>query len=145
MDRVGVLAPLWMLLLVVALRGLAALLIRSHNWSLLWLPELSLPLPWLPLPVPAAFLLWLGPLASVIWAALAASAITPVTSARFRLTRRAMRIPVHRGGWMREIPFSRDGRAIGSSSTRAGCGGGAGGGDLSARGMAIVCLAARGR
>jgi hypothetical protein len=76
MDRIGVLAPVWVLIAVLALCGLAALLIRSHSWSLLWLPALLLPLPWLPLPVPAAFLLWLGPLASVIWAALAASAVT---------------------------------------------------------------------
>lgn len=74
-DRIGVLAPLWVLVVVLGLCGLAALLIRSHRWSLLWLPALLLPLPWLPLPVPAAFLLWLGPLASVIWAALAASAV----------------------------------------------------------------------
>ena len=78
-DRVGVLAPIWVLLLVVALCGIAALLIRSHNWSLLWLPALLLPLPWLPLPVPAAFLLWLGPLASVVWAALAAAAATSIS------------------------------------------------------------------
>ncbi len=68
-DRVGVLAPLWVLVVILGLCGLAALLIRSHRWSLLWLPALLLPLPWLPLPVPAAFLLWLGPLASLIWAA----------------------------------------------------------------------------
>jgi hypothetical protein len=74
-DRIGVLAPLWVLVVVLGLCGLAALLIRSHRWSLLWLPALLLPLPWLPLPIPAAFLLWLGPLASVIWAALAASAM----------------------------------------------------------------------
>jgi hypothetical protein len=74
-DRIGVLAPPWVLILVAGLCGLAALLIRSHRWSLLWLPALLLPLPWLPLPIPAAFLLWLGPLAWVIWAALAASAV----------------------------------------------------------------------
>jgi hypothetical protein len=75
-DRIGVLAPLWVLVPILGLCGLAALLIRSHRWSLLWLPALLLPLPWLPLPVPAAFLLWLGPLASVIWVAVAASAMT---------------------------------------------------------------------
>jgi hypothetical protein len=79
MDRIGVLAPVWVLVSVLALCGLATLLIRSHGWSLLWLPALLLPLPWLPLSVPAAFLLWLGPLASVIWVALAASAVTRVS------------------------------------------------------------------
>ena len=77
-DRIGVLPPLWVLLLVLALCGLAALLIRSHRWSLLWLPALLLALPWLPLPIPAAFLLWLGPLASVIWVAAAACAVLRV-------------------------------------------------------------------
>lgn len=78
-DRIGVLAPLWVLFLILAVCGLAALLIRSHRWSLLWLPALLLPLPWLPLTLPAAFLLWLGPLAWVVWVALAASAAADVS------------------------------------------------------------------
>jgi hypothetical protein len=44
-GQIGVLAPAWVLIAVLALCGLAALLIRSHSWSLLLLPALLLPLP----------------------------------------------------------------------------------------------------
>jgi hypothetical protein len=83
MERIGVLAPAWALIVTVAVCCLATLLIRSHGWSLPWLPAVLLPLPWLPLPVPAAFLLWLGPLASLTWAVLAASAVTRVSPPLF--------------------------------------------------------------
>ena len=73
-DRVAVLPPLWTLV-VMAVFGLAAAwLIRAHpSSSLVWLPSLFPIVPWLPMIVPAAGLLWTGGLATLIWMTIGAA------------------------------------------------------------------------
>jgi hypothetical protein len=61
-SRLGALAPWWLLalLLVAALALALALRLTARDAAPLWVPLVCL-LPWLPLPLPAAALLWVGP------------------------------------------------------------------------------------
>ena len=68
--RIGVLPPLWALpTLMASGAGVAALLRvpRQVAWPLL--PVFVLWLPWLPLAITPAALVWEGPLESVVWTA----------------------------------------------------------------------------
>jgi hypothetical protein len=139
MERIGVLAPAWTLIVTVAVCCLATLLIRSHGWSLPWLPAVLLPLPWLPLPVPAAFLLWLGPLASLTWAVLAASAVTRVSPPLFDALSGANSGPPPRSRGLHDA-IELFAHSFVHRGARVGAGRRAGGRHLSARGVAIVCF-----
>ena len=50
--------------------------------------------PWLPLPVPAAFLVWSGPIRWLIWTAVATAMVVTVVADRDRRRRLAQRFPV---------------------------------------------------
>jgi hypothetical protein len=68
--RIGLLAPFWLLALsattAVALFCGVARVRRAH--PLMW--SLLIVLPWLPIPVPDAFLLWTGPAVLFVWIAI---------------------------------------------------------------------------
>lgn len=71
-HRVGVLPPVWLLgIIMVAAIATAAVARLSWRSGLPLLLLLVLVLPWLPLPVPALFLLWTGPAAVLAWGAAA--------------------------------------------------------------------------
>ena len=62
------LAPFWSLPLLIAIAGGAAAVMRwprAVAWALA--PVLVLWLPWLPLQIPPAFLIWEGPLETAVW------------------------------------------------------------------------------
>jgi hypothetical protein len=68
--RVGALPLSATALLVAAAAGLVVAVLRRGGASLVPVPLLALVLlPWLPVPVPPAFLLFVGPLAIVVWIA----------------------------------------------------------------------------
>ena len=71
-DRVGVLPPVWLLgiLMVVAI---AAVAVARPSWrgGLPLLLLLVVVLPWVPLPVPALFLIFTGPAVVLVWGAAA--------------------------------------------------------------------------
>ena len=71
-HRVGVLPAVWLLgiIMVVAITT-AAIARPSWRGALPLLLLLVLALPWLPLPVPALFLIWTGPAAILVWGAAA--------------------------------------------------------------------------
>jgi hypothetical protein len=68
--RLGALPPAWLLVLLVVVGAIVGWLTRVSA-SALWPLALTtlLWLPWLPMPVPAAFLMWSGPLELVVWTA----------------------------------------------------------------------------
>ncbi|MEO5896548.1 MAG: hypothetical protein ABIS06_12680 [Vicinamibacterales bacterium] len=87
--RIGLLAPLWLLALstaasVALLCGLDRVRHVRHVavWSVLIL------LPWLPIPVPDAFLIWTGPVVVLVWTAIGLCAL-PLLSGH--ITRRPVR------------------------------------------------------
>ncbi len=85
LARLGVLPPLWTLPVLVIGAALAAIglrLRRAAAWPLL--STLVLWLPWLPLGVAPAFLIWEGPLEAVVWVA----ALTGVAAASIPATLR---------------------------------------------------------
>jgi hypothetical protein len=74
--RIGLLAPLWWLALftaasIVLFRSVEMVRRARHvfGWSLLLL------LPWLPIPVPDALLIWTGPVVLLVWTAIGLSAL----------------------------------------------------------------------
>ena len=70
-SRLALLPPIWPLIALVALGALA--LVRGRLTAKRALPlagAVVLLLPWLPLPVPAAALVWAGPIRVVMWGAL---------------------------------------------------------------------------
>jgi hypothetical protein len=68
--RFGFLPPLWLLpILVLAVVGIAWMARLSTRTSLPLFFSLILVLPWLPVHVPAAFLMWSGHVAVAVWAA----------------------------------------------------------------------------
>ena len=74
--RLGVLAPFWMLPTLIAIAGgvaAATKMPRSAAWALA--PVLVLWLPWLPIQIPAAFLIWEGPLEAPVWIAAGLGAV----------------------------------------------------------------------
>jgi hypothetical protein len=94
-TRVGALPPFWTLaaLVIAALAAAAAIgLRRTHAWPLLVATVLWLP--WLPMAIPAAWLIWEGPLEAAVWASAGAGV----------LASRAWRSPgwrwsAHRAAW----------------------------------------------
>jgi hypothetical protein len=85
LARLGVLPPLWTLPVLVIGAALAAIglrLRRAAAWPLL--STLVLWLPWLPLGVASAFLIWDGPLEAIVWVA----ALTGVAAASIPATLR---------------------------------------------------------
>ena len=77
--RIGVLPPFWIvpaLLLAAAAIG-PMIPCRPARLRPLYL-SLLLWLPWLPLPIPAAFLLWHGPLSCVVWIVIAGLLVAPL-------------------------------------------------------------------
>src|SRR5215212_11691707 len=77
-DRVAVLPPVWIGLgLLLAAMAFAYLPVPTVRLRPLYLSAL-LWLPWLPLPIPAAFLIWHGQLAWMVWAVIAALVLAPV-------------------------------------------------------------------
>ena len=76
--RVGVLPSPWWLLAALAVAGLVALIVRATHMrpTVLWLAALLL-LPWLPSPVPPAFMVWVGPLRLWLFALIACAVIVP--------------------------------------------------------------------
>ena len=77
-SRIGLLpanVTSWTIVLTAAL-GVAALVRKgAPAWPLSLL--VLLVLPWLPVPVPAAFLIWSGPVAACVWIAVALTMILP--------------------------------------------------------------------
>lgn len=75
-SRLGVLAPWWLLALLLAagLLVVTGLRLSARDAAPLWLPIVSL-LPWLPLPLPSAALLWVGPLGQSLAAAAALTTV----------------------------------------------------------------------
>ena len=77
-SRIGLLpanVTSWTIVLTAAL-GVAALVRKgAPAWPLSLL--VLLVLPWLPVPVPAAFLIWSGPVAAFVWIAVALTMILP--------------------------------------------------------------------
>jgi hypothetical protein len=82
-HRVGVLPPVWLLGIIIFVAIATAGVARpSWHGGLPLLLLLVLVLPWLPLPVPALFLLWTGPVAVLVWgaAALCVAAMVAVST-----------------------------------------------------------------
>ena len=74
--RIGLLAPLWLLLLSTAASvalfcGIGS--VRRATLALVW--SLLILLPWLPIPVPDAFLIWNGPIVFLGWTAIGLCAL----------------------------------------------------------------------
>lgn len=77
--RVGALPPWWLLGVLIGLFAAAVAIRRWPTARVLPLALTLLPcLPWLPGRVPAAFLIWYGPLASVVWLFVALGLAAPV-------------------------------------------------------------------
>ena len=80
-DRLAVLPPLWVgLAFLLGATALASLPMPAARLRPLYLSAL-LWLPWLPVPIPAAFLIWHGPLAWIVWAITAALLLAPLVRA----------------------------------------------------------------
>ena len=74
--RIGLLAPLWLLALSTAASvalfcGMGS--VRGATLALVW--SLPILLPWLPIPVPDAFLIWNGPIVFLGWTAIGLCAL----------------------------------------------------------------------
>lgn len=82
-ERIGLLPPVW-ILAVAATAALicTAVVRRPHNWYRPLLLAACLLLPWLPLHVPDVFLIWAGPAALGVWAAVAGGVLAPGVGAR---------------------------------------------------------------
>lgn len=78
-TRVGFLPPVW-LLVVAAVGALAVLLLVPwrRGWSLPLLVVAVVGLPWLPVAVPPAFLIWAGPLVVWLWVIAVAGVLAPL-------------------------------------------------------------------
>ncbi len=77
--RVGALPPVW-LLLVLAMAGAAVAAVSRVSAARAWPVALAslLWLPWLPVRVPAAFLIWSGPTEVLVWTVVALGILTGV-------------------------------------------------------------------
>src|SRR5262245_17412112 len=78
--RVGVLPSPWWLLATLAIAAAAAIA-AGRRATVLWLSVIVL-LPWLPLPLPRAALIWTGPLSWWLWSAVVAALVIPSLPAR---------------------------------------------------------------
>ena len=76
-SRVGLLPPAWVPALAAAGVLLAGLALRSRSRLSALAFTAVLLLPWLPLPVPDAFLAWTGPLAWWVWAGALVALLAP--------------------------------------------------------------------
>jgi len=84
-HRVGVLPPVWLLvILVVAAIAAAAVARRSWRDGLPLLLLIVLVLPWVPLPVPAIFLIFTGPAVVLVWGAAALCMVAIVADSTIR-------------------------------------------------------------
>ena len=122
-SRIGLLpanVTSWTIVLAAAL-GVAALVRKgAPAWPLSLL--VLLVLPWLPVPVPAAFLIWSGPVAACVWIAVALTMILPGAIARTprwdvvsnRLQRRNRDLRPAIAGLLALIIFARGGLADGA-------------------------------
>ena len=76
-SRFGLLPPLWMApAMVMAFAGAAWMLRLSKSVALPLFFALILLLPWIPGRVPAAFLLWTGPVVVIVWLSIAVAMLT---------------------------------------------------------------------
>lgn len=76
--RIGLLAPLWLLALAIAsaLALLSSCETEARSTAAIW--SLVILLPWLPMPVPDAFLVWTGPVVMLIWIAAGLCMLLPL-------------------------------------------------------------------
>src|SRR5215831_7230200 len=79
-SRIGVLPSPWWLLATLAIAAAAAVA-AGRRAIVLWLSAIVL-LAWLPLPVPAAALIWTGPLRWWLWCAIGLALAMPWLPAR---------------------------------------------------------------
>src|SRR5689334_24111820 len=94
-SRLGILPSPWWLVgafVVAAVVGLAA---GHRRGTLLWLSAITL-LPWMPIPIPTAALIWTGSLKWWVWSAVAVALVAPVRRAAIwpGLLRDSRRAPV---------------------------------------------------
>ncbi len=100
--RVGLLPPLWWLAALVAGSVALAWVFRlSSDRAKPLLFSAVVFLPWLPVPLPAAVLIWSGPLVWLVWAAIAAAVLSAggVPAARFGALRASLSSPA-RAPWL---------------------------------------------
>jgi hypothetical protein len=90
-PRLALPGSIWTLL-CAAVAAIAYVLVRRpnpHDVAPLWLPSVAL-LPWLPLPIPAAALLWTGPLArALVFVAIAGIVVSEINDPSARAKARA--------------------------------------------------------
>jgi hypothetical protein len=75
-SRLGILPSPWCLVGAFLVAGLVGLAAGNRRGSLLWLSAITL-LPWIPIPIPAAMLIWTGPLRWWVWGAIAVALAAP--------------------------------------------------------------------
>jgi len=82
-SRIGAFAPLWLLgvLLAGALMAAAYARLSAHAAAPLWLPLVSV-LPWVPVPLPPAALLGVGPLGQILAASCVLASVIAVRAAQ---------------------------------------------------------------
>ena len=100
--RVGLLPPLWWLAALVAGSVAFAWVFRlSSDRAKPLLFSAVILLPWLPVPLPAAALIWSGPVVWLVWAAMAAALLSAggVPAARYRAVRASLSSPA-RAPWL---------------------------------------------
>ena len=100
-SRVGLLPSLWWLAAAFALLVSVALVGGGRRVRLLWLSS-PLLAAWLPMPVPAAAMIWTGPLRWWVWTAIAAAMTAPAAidaarAGRFRALADPRRAPLVAG------------------------------------------------
>lgn len=78
-SRVGILPSIWWLGAAIAAAAGAAVVAGERRATALWLSCIVL-LPWLPIPMPPAVLVWCGPLRWWIWAAVLAAMAAPTAA-----------------------------------------------------------------
>ncbi len=100
--RVGLLPPLWWLAVLVAGSVALAWVFRlSSDRAKPLFFSVVLFLPWLPLQMPAAVLIWSGPFVGLVWAAIAAAVLSAVgaPAVRFQAVRASLSSPA-RAPWL---------------------------------------------
>jgi hypothetical protein len=90
-PRIAFLPPVWILGALIAAAVIVAAATHRHRAAARaarpLFASLALLLPWLPTPIPAAFLLWTGPLRWWAWIAIALAVLAAIPRARWRWTK----------------------------------------------------------